>query len=87
MIQHHEGIILQKGYEPLEAISLKEQTSTRAVFLSLAGDFEISCYSSGIFRMRLIMEHGQPDYGILSAGAENLPLKVTAIPGGYWVES
>lgn len=87
MILHHEGIILQKGYEPLEAISLKEQTSTLAVFLSLAGDIEISCYASGIFRMRLIMEHVQPDYGILSARAENLPLKVTAIPSGYRVES
>ena len=82
---HHEGIILQKGYEALEAISLTAKTSTRAVFHTLAGDFEISCPARGILRMKLIIEHSQPEYGILEALPENLELSVTDIPDGYQV--
>ena len=52
MILHHEGIVLQKGYEALEAISIKEQSSNRVIFYSLAGDFEVSCYAESILRMR-----------------------------------
>ncbi len=84
---HHEGIILQKGYEALEAISLTDKTSTRAVFHTLAGDFEITCHAWGVLRIKLIVEHSQPDYGILEALPENLELSVTNIPNGYQVNS
>ncbi|HSQ16231.1 MAG TPA: hypothetical protein VLM83_00920, partial [Anaerolineales bacterium] len=87
MILHHEGIILQKGYESLEAVSLKENTKTRAVFCTLAGDFEISCHAPGTFRMRSMVEIPQPDYGILAAAPENIELHVTSIPNGYLVQS
>jgi alpha-D-xyloside xylohydrolase len=86
MILHHEGIILQQGYEALEAVSLKEQDASRAVFRTLAGDFEISCYAAGILRMRHIGA-AQPDYGILSAAPENIPLQLSPIRGGYRVQA
>lgn len=87
MILHHEGIILQKGYETLEAVSLKGTTSTRAVFRTLGGDFEVTCYSKGILRMRLVTGWSQPDYGILDAVPEHLELEVTCIPEGYRVRA
>jgi alpha-D-xyloside xylohydrolase len=87
VILHHEGIILQKGYESLEAVSLKEKTKTRAVFCTLAGDFEISCYAPGTFRMRSMVEIPQPDYGILAVAPEKIELHVTSIPNGYRVQS
>jgi len=87
MILHHEGIILQKGFEALEAISLKEHSAQRAMFSTLAGDFEVSCYAPGILRMRLVVEQSQPDYGILSSTAENTLLSVTDIPSGYRIQS
>jgi len=87
MILHHEGIILQKGFESLEAVSLKESTPSRAVFRTLAGDFEISCYAQGILRMKHILDYSQPDYGILDATPENLELAVTGIQHGYRVEA
>jgi alpha-D-xyloside xylohydrolase len=85
MILHHEGIILQKGYEALEAISLKEQTAKRVVFSTLAGDFEITGFASGVLRMKLVVENSQPDYGILCAESEDLPLQVTQIENGFRV--
>jgi len=87
MILHHEGIILQKGFEALEALSLKEHSAHRAVFSTLAGNFEVSCYAPGILRMRLIVEQSQPSYGILSSTADNISLSVTDIPGGYRIQS
>jgi alpha-D-xyloside xylohydrolase len=87
VILHHEGILLQKGYESLEAVSLKEKTSSRAIFRTLAGDFEITCYAPGMLRMKRIVERCQPDYGILAAEPENLELNVTNIPHGYRVQA
>jgi alpha-D-xyloside xylohydrolase len=87
VILHHEGIILQQGYEPLEAVSLKESTSSRAIFSTLAGNFEISCYAPDIMRVKHILEYSQPDYGILEAAPENLKLDVTPIQQGYRVQS
>ncbi len=87
MILHHEGIILQQGYEALEAVSLKAGTPSRAVFRTQAGDFEISCYAQGILRMRNLLEHNQPDYGILDATPEFLQLEVTNLPRGYRVQA
>jgi alpha-D-xyloside xylohydrolase len=86
VILHHEGILLQKGYESLEAISLKEKTAARAVFRTLAGDFEVSGFAPGTLRMRYIPAHPQPDYGILAAEPVNLALNVTDIPHGYRVQ-
>ena len=87
MILHHEGIILQKDYAPLEAVSLKEATPTRAVFRTLAGDCEVSCYAPGIFRMRWAAQVPQPDYGILAAAPDDLQLQVTSIPSGYRLQA
>jgi alpha-D-xyloside xylohydrolase len=87
VILHHEGILLQKGYESLEAVSLKEKTRSRAVFRALAGDFEITCYAPGMLRMKRIVEDCQPDYGILAAEPENLELNVTDIPHGCRVQA
>jgi len=83
MILHHEGIILQKGYEALEAISLKEQTANRVVFSTLVGDFDITGFASGVLRMKLVVENSQPDYGILTAESEDLSLEVTQIENGF----
>jgi len=87
MILHHEGIILQKGYEALEAVSLKEQTSTRALFRTLAGDLEVTGHARGILRMRFLPVQQQPDYGILQAQTEDLPLSVTGTAEGWRVRS
>jgi alpha-D-xyloside xylohydrolase len=87
MILHHEGIILQQGFEPLEAVSLKESTSSRAVFRTLAGDFEITSYAPGILRMKLVRDRSQPDYGILAAESQNLPLNITAHSQGYRLQA
>lgn len=86
MILHHEGIILQKGYEALESFALKEQTPNRAVFSTLTGDVEVTGFASGILRLRIAAAHSQPDYGILSTAAEDLALHVTSIAGGYRIE-
>jgi alpha-D-xyloside xylohydrolase len=87
MILHHEGIQLQKGYEPLESFSLKEQTSAGVIIGTLAGDFQISACAPGILRLRSIGGPGQPDYGILHAPLENLPLEAAAVSGGYRIKS
>ncbi len=87
MILHHEGIILQKGYESIEAVSLKAQTADCAVFSTLAGDFEVSFFASGILRMKLVSSLSQPDYGILFAKPENLSIMVKTIPNGYRIEA
>ena len=87
MILHHEGIILQKGYEPIEAISLKSRTDKRAVFSTLAGDFEVTHFAQNILRMKLIGIAEQPDYGILNAGSENLPLEVSRIADGFRIQA
>ena len=86
MIEHHEGIQLQKGYEPLESFSLKERTSTRVVFCTLAGDLEVSAYSSSMLRMRFLTSP-QPDYGILYSPAEDLPIEVLKISKGYSIST
>ena len=83
MILHHEGIILQQGYEALEAIALKEQTANRVVFSTLAGDFEVSGYADDILRLKLAAKHSQPDYGILYAEPEDKLLQVT--PDREWL--
>jgi alpha-D-xyloside xylohydrolase len=87
MILHHEGIILQRGYESLESVSLKEKTANRVVFRTLAGDLEITGYTSGVMRLRFCSAQSQPDYGILYAKAERLPLDFTSIPEGYRIQS
>jgi alpha-D-xyloside xylohydrolase len=87
MILHHEGIILQKGFESLEAISLKEKTPQRAVFRSMVGDLEVSCFAPSVLRMRFIAEQSQPDYGILISESDNLQLEVKIIADGYSVQA
>jgi len=85
MILHHEGIQLQKGYEPLESFFLIKQTATSATFSTLAGDFEVSAYSSGILRLKFGASE-QPDYGILAAPSENQMLEIKALPDGYRIQ-
>src|SRR5512139_3603101 len=87
MILHHEGIQLQKGYEPLESFTLKEQTDTAVTFGTLAGDVQVSAYAPGILRLRSVGGASQPDYGILQAPAENLRLEVSTVPGGCLIKS
>ena len=53
----------------------------------MAGDFEISCFASGILRMRLILEQSQPDYGILDSESKHLSLEVRTITDGYHVQA
>lgn len=83
MILHHEGIILQQGYEPLEAISIVKQTPTCVIFSTLAGNFEVSCFSEGVFRLRHSSPIQQPDYDIVVAQAENIPMQTEPISQGY----
>jgi alpha-D-xyloside xylohydrolase len=83
MILHHEGIQLQKGYEPLESFTLKQQTDTAVTFGTLAGDVQVSAYAPGILRLKSVGGASQPDYGILQALAENLRLEVATLSQGY----
>ena len=87
MILHHEGIILQKGYEALEAVSLKQSSASRAIFRTLAGDMEVTCFAAGILRMKLVVDQPKPDYGILSNAPQQLAITVSSIPHGYRVEA
>jgi alpha-D-xyloside xylohydrolase len=82
MILHHEGIQLQKGYEPLESFLLKGQTDSSAVFSTLAGDLEVSACAPGILRLRSAGGPRRPEYGILQAPAGNLPLEVSTLSNG-----
>lgn len=86
MILHHEGIQLQKGYETLESLSLKEKSINRVIFNTLSGELEVSSYSQDVLRIRF-QAAPQPDYGILSALDEKLPLDVTILPSGYKIQS
>lgn len=86
MILHHEGIQLQKGYEPLESFRIKTVEPGRVIFSTLAGDFEVSAFSSGILRLRF-PGPAQPDYGILAASPEDLPLEVADLPNGCQIRA
>jgi alpha-D-xyloside xylohydrolase len=87
VILHHEGIILQKGFEPLEAVSLKQLIPQGAIFRTLAGLFEITFYTPTIIRMKLIREVSQPDYGIMVSALEPAEVEVSEIVGGYCLQS
>jgi len=87
MTLHHEGNILQKGFEILEAIALKERTKQGGIFRTLFGDFEISFYAPGIIRFRQLVDKNQSDYGILSSHPEVMDAIVSEIPGGYRIQS
>jgi alpha-D-xyloside xylohydrolase len=82
VILHHEGIILQKGYEPIEAYSLKQRTSQGVLVRTLAGLFDISFYSPEIIRIKQVAAHNQPDYGILVGSAQPVNVEIAEIPGG-----
>ena len=87
MILHHEGTILQKGYEPLESFSLKQPLPQGAVFRTLAGNFEITFYAPTIIRIKQLSELNQPDYGILVSEPQPAEVEVVEIPGGYRLQS
>lgn len=87
MIYHHENILLQRGYEPLESFSLKEILPQGAVIRTLAGLLEITFYAPDIIRLRLVAEHPQPDYGILASKPQPVAVEVTQIDGGIQLQS
>lgn len=87
MMLHHEGNILQKGFETLEAVSLKEGTHQGAIFRTLFGYFEVAFYAPGIIRMKLLAQESQPDYGILNSTAVTVATNLSEIPGGYRIQS
>ena len=71
----------------LDKVKLKEQTATKVVFNTMTGDFEVSCFSTGVLRLRSLTEQSQPDYGFLHEKSENLNLRVTVISDGFRVEA
>ena len=83
MIYHHEAIILQKGFEPLESLSLRQQIPQGAIFRTLAGLIEITFYAPTIIRLKRLGEDTQPDYGILVSTPQPVDVDVTEIQGGY----
>jgi len=87
MIFHHEGIVLQKGYERLHCVTLKSHTQSQAIFSTLAGDLTVSCYAPGVFRIQICGVPGKPDYGILATDPGEYEIEVTQIEGGYRVQS
>ncbi len=86
MILHHEGIILQQGYETLESVSIKQKTETHVIFTTLAGDLEVSCFAENILRLRHAAPKQQPDYGILDGDSKDLGLQIEDLKGGYRVK-
>ena len=87
VIYHHEGIILQKGFEPLESVSLKQPLPNGAVFRTLAGLIEVTFYAPTIIRLRRITEHSLPDYGILVSQPQPVAVEVTEIPNGHRLQA
>lgn len=87
MIYHHEGIVLQKGFEPFESVSLKQAIPQGAVFRTLAGLIEITFYAPTIIRMKLVSEQALPDYGILTSASQAVDVAVTDFPGGYRLQA
>ena len=87
MILHHEGIILQKGYEPLQSFVLQKKTRQGATFLTLTGGFEISFFAKGIVRLRFQSKQTQPDYGILTGLPEKVSVKFTQVENGFRLQS
>lgn len=87
MIFEHEGIKLQMGFEPLQAVSLKEGRKQGAVYSTLAGDFELSFYAPGIIRLKRLLAKSPPDYGILAQ--ESIPVQVNSseLQDGYRIQS
>ena len=81
MQEHHEGAILQKDFETLEAISLKERTSQGGLFRTLFGTFAIEFYAPGIIRMHFV-DAPQADYDILAGEPEAVPVELSEIPDG-----
>lgn len=87
MIYHHEGIILQKGFEPLESVSLKQLIPQGAIFRTLAGLIEITFFAPTIIRMKSVSENPLPDYGILVATVQPVDVSVTEVSGGYRLQA
>ena len=83
MIYHHEGIILQKGFEPLESISLKQTLPNGALFRTLAGLIEVTFYTPDIVRIKRVVEAPHPDYGILVSQPQAVAAALVEIPEGY----
>ncbi len=87
MIYHHEGIVLQKGFEPLESMSIKQKLANGVVILTAAGQFEITFFAPGIIRWREIGKPTLPDYGILSANPQPVAVDIQELPGGLRLQS
>jgi len=87
MIFHHEGIVLQKGYERIHCVTLKSHTEHNAIFSTLAGDLTISNYAPGVFRFHIHGSYAQPDYEILAADSCEHEIVVQTIKGGYRVQA
>ncbi len=83
MIYHHEGIILQKGFEPLESVSLKQTLPNGALFRTLAGLLEVTFYTPDIVRIKRVVEAPRPDYGILVSQPQTVAVTLVEIPEGY----
>ena len=84
---HHEGAILQKGFETFEAVSLKERTEQGAGFLTLSGALEVSFYAPGIIRLKWLADQAQADYGLLVSEPQPVPVALSETPGGYRLQS
>jgi alpha-D-xyloside xylohydrolase len=87
MIFNHEGILLQKGYDRLQCVTLKSHTDQHAIFSTLAGDLMVSCYAPGVLRFQIRGLQPPADYRILAADHAQQAIAVQEIEGGYRVQS
>lgn len=87
MIFHHEGVVLQKGYERLHCITLKSQSQNVAIFSTFTGDLIVSCYAPGVFRFHIGGQKPQPDYEILVGKDGEHEIEVQTIDHGFRVRS
>jgi alpha-D-xyloside xylohydrolase len=87
LIYHHEGIVLQKGFEPLESMSLKEKLPNGALIRTGTGTFEITFFAPAIIRIKNMLEAVPPDYGIIVAEKQAVAAKTSEIPGGFRIQA
>lgn len=86
MIYHHENILLQEGYEPLESFSLKEILPQGAIIRTLTGLMEITFFTPDVIRIRSVAEHPAPDYGILVGAPQPAAVQVNMTAAGLQMQ-
>ncbi len=86
MLLEQESLAVQKGFQRLEALSLVNSIPSGVQCLTQAGLLEISFYAPGVIRLRCKTQP-ENDYNLLVTPAQDIPVSLVEIQGGYKITS